>query len=165
MSVKSKNKFSDFVLNYFPQIVIVSIVIVAGLLFINRNAVADFIGYIKDITGISAMDNYKPLELSGDKSITEGGTDVGGGSSTQESQSATTAATAADSISGSDNEEATLDESASADGRDRDDENDDGALAAAFGQNVITEFEEGDSSFFQDISDEENSFLTDKDED
>ena len=165
MSVKSKNKFSDFVLNYFPQIVIVSIVIVAGLLFINRNAVADFIGYIKDITGISAMDNYKPLELSGDKPITEGGTDVGGGSPTQESQPATTAATAGDSISGSDNEEATLDESASADGRGRDDENDDDALAAAFSQNVITEFEEDDSSFFQDISDEENSFLTDKDED
>ena len=54
---------------------------------------------------------------------------------------------------------------ASADGRDRDDENDDDALAAAFGQNVITEFGEDDSSFFQDISDEENSFLTDKDED
>ena len=165
MSVKSKNKFSDFVLNYFPHIVIVSIVIVAGLLFINRNAVADFIGYIKDITGISPMDNYKPLELSDDKPVAKDDTDIGGGSPTQESQPATTAATAGDSISGSDNEEATLDESASADGRDRDDENDDDALAAAFGQNVITEFEEDDSSFFQDISDEENSFLTDKDED
>ena len=161
MSVKSKNKFSDFVLNYFPQIVIVSIVIVAGLLFINRNAVAGFIGYIKDITGISAMDNYKPLELSDDKPVAKDDTDIGGGSPTQESQPAT----AGDSISGSDNEEATLDESASADGRDRDDENDDDALAAAFGQNVITEFEEDDPSFFQDISDEENSFLTDKDED
>lgn len=165
MSVKSKNKFSDFVLNYFPHIVIVSIVIVAGLLFINRNAVADFIGYIKDITGISAMDNYKPLELSDDKPVAKDDTDIGGGSPTQESQPATTAATAGDSISGSDNEETTLDESASADGRNRDDENDDDALAAAFSQNVITEFEEDDSSFFQDISDEENSFLTDKDED
>ena len=161
MSVKSKNKFSDFVLNYFPQIVIVSIVIVAGLLFINRNAVADFIGYIKDITGISAMDNYKPLELSDDKPVAKDDTDIGGGSPTQESQPAASG----NSISGSDNEEATLDESASADGRNIDDENDDDALAAAFSQNVITEFEEDDSSFFQDISDEENSFLTDKDED
>ena len=161
MSVKSKNKFSDFVLNYFPQIVIVSIVIVAGLLFINRNAVAGFIGYIKDITGISAMDNYKPLELSDDKPVAKDDTDIGGGSPTQESQSAASG----NSISGSDNEETTLDESASADGRNIDDENDDDALAAAFSQNVITEFEEDDSSFFQDISDEENSFLTDKDED
>lgn len=161
MSVKFKSKFSNFIINYFSQIVIATIVVIASLLFINRNAVADFIGYIKDITGISAMDNYKPLELSGDKPITEGGTDVGGGSSTQESQPATSG----NSISGSDNEETTLDESASADGRNMDDENDDDALAAAFSQNVITEFEESDSSFFQDISDEENSFLTDRDED
>lgn len=74
MSVKFKSKFSNFIINYFSQIVIATIVVIASLLFINRNA-------------------------------------------------------------------------------------------AAFSQNVITEFEESDSSFFQDISDEENSFLTDRDED